>query len=135
MIWLLAAIPLSFSSAALLPLPPAPSTAAFVSPSTATLSSFSGEIGEIRIHQKNVFDPNIPGEDWWGFQIANKIHIPTKDYVLKREIIFERGDRWDPIRALESERNLRATDFIRTAELKPSRGPDGKVNLDLYSQD
>lgn len=111
------------------------STAAFVSPSTATYAAVSGIVGEIRVHRLNVFDPSVPGEDWWGFQMANKIHIPTKEYVLRREILMNPGDRWDPLLAIESERNLRSTDFIRSAELHPSPTSDGKVNLDLYSQD
>lgn len=130
----LAALTWSVASAASLPLPSV-STAAFVSPSTTTYAAISGSVGEIRIHRLNVFDPNVPGEDWWPFRLGNKIHIPTKEYVLKREILMDHGDQWSSFKALESERNLRAESYIRNAEIHPSTATQGTVDLDLYSQD
>src|SRR6185312_16161423 len=32
-------------------------------------------IADIIIQRDNVFDPNVPGEDIWMFQTANKIHF------------------------------------------------------------
>ncbi|MBI3550526.1 MAG: hypothetical protein HY078_15925 [Elusimicrobia bacterium] len=111
------------------------STEAFVSPSTASYSAFSGTVGEIRIRQRNVFDPTIPGEDWWPFKVANIIHFPTKRYVIRREILLDEGAPYDPLKTLESERNLRASRFIRSAELKPVPGRGGKLDIDALTQD
>ena len=118
------------ASAALIPA--SVSTATFAAP--PSYSAVSGPIERIRIHRLNVFDPNVPGEDWWIFRVANVIHIPTKEYVLRREVLFEPGDPWNPRRAIESERNLRATNFIRSANIDPTQTPAG-VDLDLFSQD
>ncbi|MBI4386865.1 MAG: hypothetical protein HY551_05745 [Elusimicrobia bacterium] len=130
------------------------STISFVSPSTAAYASSSGTIRSISIERLNVFDPRVPGEDWWPFRLANKIHIPTREYVLRRELLLAPGDAWVPLRALESERNLRATTFIRKAELKPApsapasamssgtarvendpRAAPGSIDLRLHAQD
>jgi len=38
----------------------------------------------------------------------NWFHANSKDYVIRRELLFRRGQRYDPALARESERNLRA---------------------------
>ncbi|MCA9621572.1 MAG: hypothetical protein KC731_21265 [Myxococcales bacterium] len=37
----------------------------------------------------------------------NVFHANTRDYILRREMLFQVGDRYDPRRANESERNMR----------------------------
>lgn len=111
------------------------STAEFVSPSTAPYASVSGTVGEIRLHRTNVFDPAVPGEDWWPFRIANKIHILTREQVVRRELLLRPGDEWDPLKAIESERNLRAIGFIRRAEIKPAQTGRRKLDVDVHTQD
>lgn len=76
----------------------------------------------IRIDNLDVFDPRVPGEDIWPFRAANAIHLVTKPSVIERELLFAPGAPWDPIKALESERNLRAYGSFRYVEI--SSGPD-----------
>ncbi|MBI5201260.1 MAG: hypothetical protein HY925_06710 [Elusimicrobia bacterium] len=111
------------------------STEAFVSPSTDTYSRTEGAIDRVFILRTNVFDPNVPGEGWWPFQIANRIHIMSKEHVIRRELLFDPHGRWDPMEALESERNLRSSGFIRKAEIKPLPRPGGKLDLAVETQD
>ena len=111
------------------------STQPFVSPSTAAYAGVRGEIRSIAIQRRNVFDLSIPGEDWEPFRIANKVHIQTKEGVIRREILLRPGDSWDSLKGLESERNLRATSFIRKAEVVPKQGSPGEVDLLVRSQD
>lgn len=93
------------------------------------------KIGEIRVERVNVFDPLVKGEDWWPFRIANKIHYPTRETVIKRELLFAPGEVWDPLKVIQSERNLRANGSFRRADIFPVKRPDGGVDAVVRSQD
>ncbi|MBI3288976.1 MAG: hypothetical protein HYZ74_05610 [Elusimicrobia bacterium] len=92
-------------------------------------------IGEIRLERTNVFDPSVPGEDWLPFRLANKLHIPTREHVIRRELLFIPGDSWDPFKVLESERNLRANGSFRRADILPIKRSDGLVDAVVRTQD
>jgi len=92
-------------------------------------------IRNVAIERTNVFDPAVPGEDWWGFRIANRIHIPTIRRVILHENLLPPGSRWDPIKALETERNLRSLGFIRNAEVRTTAAGPGKLDLKIRTQD
>ena len=92
-------------------------------------------IGEIRIERVNVFDPTVPGEDWWPFHIANKIHFPTRETVIRRELLFAPGEIWDPLKVIESERNLRLNGSFRRVEVISVKRTDGRVDAIVRSQD
>lgn len=92
-------------------------------------------IGDIRIERVNVFDPTVPGEDWWPFRAANKIHYPTRETIIRRELLFAPGDAWDPLKVIQSERNLRANGSFRRADILPVSRPDGSVDAVVRTQD
>jgi hypothetical protein len=89
----------------------------------------------IRIEPVNVFDLAIPGESWWLFRLANKIHVKTKKVVIRRELLLGPGERWDSLKALESERNLRLLGDFRSADVTPVARPDGHIDLLARTQD
>jgi outer membrane protein assembly factor BamA len=93
------------------------------------------KIAEIRIERVNVFDPTVPGEDWWPFRIANKIHYPTRETVIRRELLFAPGEVWDPLKVIQSERNLRSNGAFRRIDIVPVKRPDGQVDAVVRSQD
>jgi hypothetical protein len=92
-------------------------------------------IADIYVERKNVFDPEIPGEDWRPFQIANKIHFVTREQFIRKELLFAPGDRWDTLQALQAERNLRANYPFRNAEITKVPRPDGRVDVLVRTQD
>ncbi len=101
-----------------------------------TADPYAGRlIKSVRIDRANVFDPTVPGEDWWPFRMADKIHVKTREHVVERELLLGTGDKWEPLKGLESERNLRQLGFFRKAEIKPISRPDGGVDLDVRTQD
>lgn len=116
------------SLAVLLALSAAPALAQEPSVSTET-------IRDIRIERVNVFDPTVKGEDWWPFSVANKIHYPTRETVIRRELLFAPGDRWNALKVLESERNLRQNGSFRRADIRPVARPDGGVDAVVRTQD
>ncbi len=105
--------------------PPLPS---LVEPSSPTIAA-------VKIETLNVFDTRVPGEDWWPFRMANKIHFTTKEEVVRRELLLGPGDRYDSLKALESERNLRGLGFFRKAEVRPVKRSDGQTDLVVRTQD
>jgi hypothetical protein len=83
----------------------------------------------------DVFDPLVPGEAWWPFQMANKIHVTTRERIIRQEILFKPGDPWDELKALESERNLRAVGSFRWVKVMPVPRPDGGIDVLAKTQD
>ena len=93
-------------------------------------------VSVIRVGERlDVFDPRVPGEAWWPFQIANKIHITTRERIIRQEILLKPGDPWDELKALESERNLRAVGSFRWVKVMPVPRPDGRVDILAKAQD
>lgn len=64
-------------------------------------------VREIRLHRENVFT----GEktEWlsWFYDLANKIHVTTKPFVIRNEILLKEGAPYDSLRMIESVRLLR----------------------------
>lgn len=92
-------------------------------------------IREIRVERVNVFDLAEPGEDWWPFRMANKVHVKTQEAVVRRELLLDPGQPWDPFKGLESERNLRSLGIFRRADITPVEAPGGKLDLNVRTQD
>ncbi len=112
----------------------APSARAFQSPEPP--EELPGRmIGDIRVERTNVFDPTVLGEDIWPFRVANKLHYSTREYAIRRELLFAPGDIWDPLKVIESERNLRANGSFRRADIYPIKRPDGRVDAVVQTQD
>jgi hypothetical protein len=104
-------------------------------PVTLIQAESTETIRSVTIERLNVFDPNVPGEGIWPFRMANKIHILSLEELVRREILLKPGDKYDRLRALESERNLRGFGFFRKAEIKPVPGPGGRTDLLVRTQD
>ena len=112
----------------------APSARAFQSPEPP--EELPGRtIGDIRVERINVFDPTVPGENIWPFRLANKLHYSTREYVIRRELLFAPGDIWDPLIVIQSERNLRANGSFRRADIVAIKRPDGRVDAIVQTQD
>ena len=95
------------------PPPPEPPGAAAVPaparviPSPKELEAQGAVIGKIVIVADDVFDPSIPGEDGWVYRTANKLHINTEPRIIREQLLFQTGDRYDARLVDESERLLK----------------------------
>ncbi|TBR21545.1 hypothetical protein EPO15_10025 [bacterium] len=85
--------------------------------------------------RRNVFDLSVPEDDLWAFRWANRIHMVTQEQVLRRELLLAPGEPYDALKALETERNLRALGFLRDASVTPVARPDGTVDVAVRTQD
>jgi len=99
-------------------------------------------IRSIVIENKPVFNPDerldeIPllPDMTFIFKLANLLHIDTKPEVIRRELLVHEGDPADPFLIEESERNLRALQYIRQVKILTVPAPDGQVDLVVLTQD
>ena len=91
-------------------------------------------IGAVRIESNNVFSPEEAAKGWF-YRLANRIHIETKDGFLRKQLLFREGDVLDIAKLAETERNLRALPFIKSASVVASAPVDGVSDVLVVTQD
>lgn len=64
---------------------------------------------------------------FWAYRLANTLHVATRPWVVRRELLFGEGDRYDSALVAESERNLRALGVFRDVTITPLRTDSGIV--------
>jgi hypothetical protein len=83
--------------------------------STAISSLAQQYVRHIEIIRRNVFDVQLEHSDHFYYRLANKLHVITKDNVIRREVLFADGDVFDEEKLIETLRNLRSLLFIGEA--------------------
>lgn len=78
-------------------------------------------IDSVVIEIRNVFNTDSAQFNTWPFKMANKLHIKTRKFVVERELLLTKGDRYNTELAAETERNLRALPFIWDATVAIDR--------------
>ena len=73
-------------------------------------------IRQVQIEIRELFDDPDIG---WFYRGVNELKIATKEEVVKRELLFKKGDAYDPFLVEESERNLRTLPFFRQVSITP----------------
>ena len=93
-------------------------------------------IATIRIDRGDVFDLNNPDERHLPYIWANRLHFETREYVIRRELLFEEGDPADPDVLYESERNLRRLNFLHdNTRIESVPRDDGRVDVVVHTRD
>ena len=92
-------------------------------------------IAEVRIVNRDIFDPARQGEDRRIFRLANLLHRTTRARVIERQLLFRPGDVFTPELVEESARLLRTHDYLYDVEMKPVLRPDGKVDVEVVTRD
>lgn len=72
-------------------------------------------IGTIEIVIEDVFEDQGMVPAFWGYRMANDLHVKTREQVVQRELLFAEGERVDHELLEQTERNLRALPFFRQA--------------------
>ena len=104
-------------------------------PSFAELQAAGATIGEIRIVNMNIFDPDNPKENKLLFRWANALHIQTRVSVIRRALLFKSGDKILASRVDETERVLRKTSFLYDVNIRPIAYTDGVVDIEVLTRD
>ncbi len=96
-------------------------------------------VGGVSVETNDPFDLNDPKLDddfidktfFWVYELANLIHVQTREHVLRRELLLAPGDPFDPALVEETERNIRAIDFIASAETEAGPAASGPSVRDV----
>ena len=92
-------------------------------------------IRTIEIISSQVFHEAEEDGGFWAYQIANKLHIQTREGIIRQELLFAPGDPANPELLAETERNLRALVFIRDARIETVPHEDGTVDVRVWTFD
>ena len=87
-------------------------------------SSLRPTIERVEIEANPVFDEGEDGA--WPYRVANRLHVRTKEEVIRRELLFEPGGEVDLDLIAQTERNLRGQPFLRDAQVVVAPGEDGE---------
>lgn len=91
-------------------------------------------IGSIEIVASDVFsDDEAASGDTYA--MTNRLHVRTRDGVIRKFLLFSEGDEYVPSRLAESERILRAQKFLSSASVTAGEPHDGLVDVVVVTQD
>lgn len=98
----------------------------------------TGPITRLFIDNHSVFDTTDPELDKrfaWAYETANALHFRTRRSVIRRELLFREGDCFDPRLLEESERLLRAHEFLAQVDIFGVPQADGGYHVVVDTQD
>lgn len=114
---------------------PAAAGSTLVIPSPAELQAQGAVIGRILVIPDNIFDTSIPGESGWLYRTANKLHIKTRESVIRDQLLFDKGDPYNVRLVQETERILRANKYLYDAQITPVAYDGHTVDLEVRTRD
>lgn len=91
-------------------------------------------VGTITIKTEALFDTAEASRGGF-YEVLNVLAIPTNEALVRRFLLFREGDPYDEHLVRESERNLRALDFLKSASVTPSVPHDGVIDIAVETQD
>lgn len=98
----------------------------------------AGRISHVFIDNHSVFDlsdPDLNRRFDWAYRLANRFHSPTRESVIRRELLFEPGDCYDVELLRDSERLLRSLQFIAAVDIYGVRQADGTIHVLVDTRD
>ncbi|MEA2166025.1 MAG: hypothetical protein QOK37_4152 [Thermoanaerobaculia bacterium] len=91
-------------------------------------------IGTITVRPLDVYS-NDEARHGRVYRLADRLHIETRKSVIEKFLLFREGDVYSPERLAETERNLRALQFLKSASVEASAPHDGVVDVIVTTQD
>src|ERR1035437_4416674 len=79
----------------------------------------------VRIDRHDVFDLDDPSTSAWPYRWVDALHIITREDFIRSLLLFQAGDRLDPMRLAESELILRGTGFLNPVNISARPVPGG----------
>ena len=110
------------------------SLVALVLVAATTVAAAPVRIGKIIIRPLDVYAEH-EAERGRVYRMANALHPETHETVIRKFLLFREGDEYRPERLAESERNLRALHFLKSASVTASEPHDGVVDVTVTTQD
>jgi len=81
-------------------------------------------VDTIIVENRNIFDSSDPTPGWVA-NLANGLHVRTRHWVIRRRLLLNPGDAFDPARLEESERALRTLGVFRSVRVDTVRSQPG----------
>jgi hypothetical protein len=91
-------------------------------------------VGTVAVRSLDVFAPE-EAERGWIYRAADLLHVTTRPDTIRKFLLFDEGDPYDEALLAQTERNLRALPFLKSARVIPSAPHDGIVDVDVVTQD
>lgn len=104
-------------------------------PNAAELERRGSRIGRISFARDNVFDLSQPGEHYRLYGLANRLHVMTKEAVIRSQLLIKPGDPYSERLVEESARILRRNRYLFDASISVSGYADGLVDLTVWTRD
>jgi hypothetical protein len=104
-------------------------------PPDAELEAAGAVIGNVVLERRNIFDLSDPKENKWLYRWANRLHVVTRDRVIRNQVLFEPGEAYSARLLEETERIVRSNRFIYDASVEPVSYENGVVDVKVTSQD
>ena len=91
-------------------------------------------IGTITIRALDVYSDD-EAERGWFYRAADRLHLETRRTVIEKFLLFRTGDEYRPEMLAQTERNLRARGFLKSASVVALSPHDGVVDVVVTTQD
>lgn len=117
---------------------PAQSTAGQADRTMPADSCELGRISYVFIDNNSIFDTSDTdaGRRFsWAYRTANALHVRTREWVIRRELLFGTGSCYDPFRLEQTERLLRGYSFLSSVDVFGVRQPDGTYHVIVNTRD
>ena len=91
-------------------------------------------VGRITINAGALF-PHEQSDPSLFYRAAGLLHRQTPEGLLRRFLLFHEGEPFDAALLNESERNLRALDFLESATITAGQPHDGVIDVSVTTED
>jgi hypothetical protein len=91
---------------------------------------FGKRVAEIIIASEEIFAPSDPCP-----LFLNALHKKTRESVIRREVLVQEGEVWEPSHVLETERDLCRLFIFAVVKVVPVKGKAGGVVLLVVTKD
>ncbi len=92
-------------------------------------------IGTIRIVRRPIFDTRDPEQDNALYRTLNALNTPTWTSALRAQLVFDRGDAYEPGMIAESERILRQREYLTAAWVGVTRVCGDELEVSVLARD
>ncbi len=97
----------------------------------AELEQRGARIGTVNVIVENVFNLSDPAEDKPLYRLANRIHVTTRESVVRSILLFVSGDPYVARVVDESARLLRNLGYVADASVRPGRFDETGNTIDI----
>jgi predicted dienelactone hydrolase len=99
-----------------------------------TMAEQKLRVGTVTVNAGSLFNKAESARGGF-YRGADFLHTQTPERLLRSFLLFREGEPFDETRLRESERNLRALDFVKSASITESAPHDGVVDVTVTTED